>query len=128
MSDSQLLEDEAKYCSYGDTVHYVNPPNIFESCKGSYMYDAKGTAFLDLQMWYSAVNFGYGNERLNNVLKHQIDTLPQLVPFCAVASAKDLTDRGDHLHFNTESQKKLAQRYLDAFTQLEGSGGSASPQ
>jgi len=29
-------------------------------------------------MWYSAVNFGYANRRLNDALKRQIDTLPQL--------------------------------------------------
>lgn len=78
MSYSQMLDDEAKYCSWGDTVHYVNPPPIFERCQGSYMYDGQGRPYLDLQMWYSAVNFGYGNERLNNVLKKQIDTLPQV--------------------------------------------------
>ncbi|HET8731741.1 MAG TPA: aminotransferase class III-fold pyridoxal phosphate-dependent enzyme [Moraxellaceae bacterium] len=78
MSESQLLADESRYCSFGDTVHYVDPPKIFERCDGSYMYDARGRAYLDLQMWYSAVNFGYGNERLNNVLKRQIDTLPQV--------------------------------------------------
>jgi 4-aminobutyrate aminotransferase / (S)-3-amino-2-methylpropionate transaminase / 5-aminovalerate transaminase len=31
-----------------------------------------------LQMWYSAVNFGYGNRRLNEALKRQLETLPQL--------------------------------------------------
>jgi 4-aminobutyrate aminotransferase/(S)-3-amino-2-methylpropionate transaminase len=76
--NAQLLADEAKYCSFGDTVHYVNPPKIFENCEGSYLFDENGTPYLDLQMWYSAVNFGYKNERLNNVLKRQIDILPQL--------------------------------------------------
>ena len=75
--DAQLLADEAKYCSFGNTVHYVEHPNIFAHCEGSYMYDTAGKSYLDLQMWYSAVNFGYGNERLNNVLKRQIDILPQ---------------------------------------------------
>ncbi len=78
MRDLQLLADEALYCSFGDTVHYIEPPQIFERCEGSYLYDAEGTAFLDLQMWYSAVSFGYANPRLNNALKKQIDTLPQL--------------------------------------------------
>lgn len=74
----KLLTDEAKYCSHGDTVHYINPPKIFSNCNGSYMYDEKGTAYLDLQMWYSAVNFGYKNPRLEATLKNQIDTLPQI--------------------------------------------------
>ena len=77
-SDANLLADEAKYCSFGDTVHYVEPPKIFEHCDGSYMYDTRGIAYLDLQMWYSAVNFGYANPRLNAVLKRQIDELPQV--------------------------------------------------
>lgn len=76
--EAQLLTDEAKYCSFGDTVHYVNPPKVFAGCEGSYMYDLEGTPYLDLQMWYSAVNFGYANPRLDNVLKQQIDTLPQV--------------------------------------------------
>jgi len=78
IDDAQLLADEAKYSSFGDTVHYVDPPKIFRGCEGSYMFDTDGTPFLDLQMWYSAVNFGYANKRLNNVLKNQIDLLPQV--------------------------------------------------
>src|SRR5690349_527770 len=78
VSDAELLADEAKYCSFGDTVHYSDPPKIFARCEGSYLYDAAGTPFLDLQMWYSAVNFGYANPRLNDALKRQIDTLPQI--------------------------------------------------
>jgi len=78
LAETQLLKDEAQYCSFGDTVHYADPPKIFTGCEGSYLYDAQGTQFLDLQMWYSAVNFGYRNERLNNVVKQQLDTLPQV--------------------------------------------------
>lgn len=78
IDDSQLLADEARYSSFGDTVHYVSPPRIFHRCEGSYMFDAQGTPYLDLQMWYSACNFGYANQRLNTALKNQIDQLPQV--------------------------------------------------
>ena len=74
----QLLQLEAKYCSWGDTVHYVEKPNIFSRSEGSYLYDMEGVEYLDLQMWYSAASFGYKNKRLNAALKKQIDTLPQL--------------------------------------------------
>jgi 4-aminobutyrate aminotransferase / (S)-3-amino-2-methylpropionate transaminase / 5-aminovalerate transaminase len=77
-SEAELLELERMYCSHGDTVHYSEPPKIFERCEGSFLYDGKGRPYLDLQMWYSAVNFGYGNARLNAALKRQIDRLPQL--------------------------------------------------
>jgi 4-aminobutyrate aminotransferase/(S)-3-amino-2-methylpropionate transaminase len=76
--EEELLELESRYCSYGDTVHYTEVPKIFERCEGSFIYDGTDTPFLDLQMWYSAVNFGYANKRLNNALKRQIDRLPQV--------------------------------------------------
>jgi len=78
MNDQQLLELESKYCSWGDTVHYAKQLNIFREADGIYLYDSHGRQYLDLQMWYSAANFGYKNKRLNEVLKKQIDTLPQL--------------------------------------------------
>ncbi|MDE2028135.1 MAG: aminotransferase class III-fold pyridoxal phosphate-dependent enzyme, partial [Candidatus Omnitrophica bacterium] len=78
MNDAQLLALEAKYCSWGDTVHYAKQLNIFREADGIYLYDSQGVEYLDLQMWYSAANFGYKNKRLNEALKKQIDTLPQL--------------------------------------------------
>lgn len=76
--DENLLELEAKYCSWGDTVHYATELTMFNRAEGIYLYDDKGTEYLDLQMWYSAANFGYANPRLNEALKKQIDVLPQL--------------------------------------------------
>ena len=110
-SETELLALEAKYCSYGDTVHYSEPPKIFDGCEGSFLYDAEGRKFLDLQMWYSAVNFGYANKRLNDALKRQIDRLPQvasqylhrekieLAAFIAQDAEKKFGKQG-RVHFN----------------------------
>lgn len=78
LDEAALRALEAQYCSYGDTVHYLPDPKFFDGCKGSFMYDSQGRKFLDLQMWYSAVNFGYRNPRLNAVAHRQLDTLPQV--------------------------------------------------
>src|SRR5205823_14134500 len=77
-NEEELLALEAKYSSWGDTVHYLEPPKIFERAEGHYLYDRVGTPYLDLQMWYAAASFGYANPRLNQALKDQIDKLPQL--------------------------------------------------
>ncbi len=77
-SEKDLLKLEAKYCSWGDTVHYTDKLNIFSRAEGIYLYDNRGVAYLDLQMWGSAANFGYKNPRLNEALKRQVDKLPQL--------------------------------------------------
>ncbi len=76
--EARLRALEAKVCSYGDTVHYVDHPPIFTGCEGSYMFDREGTPYLDLQMWYSVANFGYRNQRLNDVVKRTLDTMPQV--------------------------------------------------
>jgi len=77
-SVAELLKKEARYCSYGDTVHYAERPKIFSECEGSFLYGRDGKPYLDLQMWYSAVNLGYRNARINRAVKEQLDRLPQL--------------------------------------------------
>ncbi len=77
-SETELLEMEKEYCSFGDTVHYLEPPKIFDHCEGSFIYDADNTPYLDLQMWNSAVNFGYANPRINAAVERQLNKLPQV--------------------------------------------------
>jgi 4-aminobutyrate aminotransferase/(S)-3-amino-2-methylpropionate transaminase len=78
LTERKLLESESRSCSYGDTVHYAERPKIFDRCEGSYLFDLHGTRYLDLQMWYSAVNLGYANPKVSEALRAQIDRLPQL--------------------------------------------------
>jgi 4-aminobutyrate aminotransferase-like enzyme len=78
LSEEALREKEAKYCSFGDTVHYSPVPKFFQNCEGSFLYDREDKPYLDLQMWYSAVNFGYRNQTIIDALKAQLDRLPQL--------------------------------------------------
>lgn len=78
LRERELLDLENQYCSFGDTVHYLEPPKVFSRSEGCFLYDAEGTPYMDLQMWYSAASFGYANPRLNAALKRQLDQLPQL--------------------------------------------------
>jgi 4-aminobutyrate aminotransferase/(S)-3-amino-2-methylpropionate transaminase len=61
LTEEDLLELESRVCSYGDTVHYAEKPKFFTECERSYLFDMEKKPFLDLQMWYSAVNLGYAN-------------------------------------------------------------------
>jgi hypothetical protein len=50
------------------------------------------------------------------------ESLPKavaLVPNCALATAENLTDKGDKLHFDTKSLHLFGQRYAAAFLELE---------
>lgn len=138
--DDSLLTIESEVCSYGDTVHYAETPKFFETCEGSYLYDSGGKPYLDLQMWYSAVNLGYANPRVNNALKKQIDRLPQLA--CQylhkekvlladkiVDSMKRATQEKGRVHFNVggsqavEDALKLVRKNTGKSRMLAFEGG-----
>ncbi|MEK7782816.1 MAG: aminotransferase class III-fold pyridoxal phosphate-dependent enzyme, partial [Candidatus Binatota bacterium] len=78
MTENDLRKLEADYCSWGDAVHSSEPPKMFESCEGCFLYDPQGTPFLDLQMASATASFGYRNSRLNQTLQEQLGRLPQL--------------------------------------------------
>src|SRR4029077_6043980 len=75
---AEMLDLEAQFCSYGDTVHYVDPAKKFAASAAGFLYDDEGKPYFDLQMQYSAANLGYKNSRLSTVLKDQLQVLPQL--------------------------------------------------
>ncbi len=78
LTDNEISELDNRYSSFGDTVHYLEHPKVFRECEGSFVYDTEGKPYLDLQMWYSACSFGYKNKRINDAIKDQMDTLPQV--------------------------------------------------
>ena len=80
ISDEEVKRLDNEYSSWGDTVHYSSDPKVFRACEGSYMYDSKDIPYLDLQMMYSAANFGYRNKRVTNAVIDQMNTMPQLTP------------------------------------------------
>lgn len=40
-TDQKVPTHEAKYCSFGDAVHYVGPSKIFRHAEGRYIYDSE---------------------------------------------------------------------------------------
>lgn len=66
---------------------------------------------------FVAGEIGYFNKE--NHINEITNKLPDEVEFTAVVSAKDLTDRGDHLHFDTASARELGKRYAAAMLKLQ---------
>jgi 4-aminobutyrate aminotransferase-like enzyme len=140
LDEDALLELENRVCSHGDTVHYAQRPKIFEECEGSYIYDTEGNQYLDLQMWYSAVNLGYRNQRVNDAVKKQLDTLPQVasqylhrekIELAAelVSECERAFDETGRVHFNVggaqavEDALKLVRKTTGKSHQLAFEGG-----
>jgi hypothetical protein len=45
----------------------------------------------------------------------QLARIPSCVHGCSLVSSRGLTDKGDHLHFNSASARELGRRYAGAF-------------
>lgn len=73
-----LLEKEKVYCSQGDTSGKHFPKKIFYKAEGSFLVDEHNTHYLDMQMFNSAANFGYGNKKHLECLQKNSQTLPCL--------------------------------------------------
>lgn len=48
----------------------------------------------------------------------ELNKLPYLVPYTAIVSSKGLTDKGDHIHFNSTSADILGKRYAEKISNL----------
>ena len=59
-------------------------------------------------------------QNINKVLK----SLPGSIQYTAVASSRGLKDKGDHTHFNSESQEKMGKRMAKKMRELQKEIGS----
>ena len=66
---------------------------------------------------FVAGEIGYFNKE--NFINPIVNQLPAAVENTAVVSAKDLTDGGDHLHFNSVSARELGKRYAVEMMKLQ---------
>lgn len=71
----------------------------------------------DPNLPFIAGEIGYFNTE--NCINGMINNLPKKVKNTAVVSAKDLKDRGDHLHFDTYSARELGKRYAVILKSIE---------
>jgi hypothetical protein len=61
---------------------------------------------------------GQFNDKFKN-FNADIHKITEQVPFTAVVSSKDLTDKGDNLHFDSESAQILGERYAESMIKLQ---------
>ena len=74
----EIEKIEQKYCSQGDTSARHNPKKYFTEGRGSFLYDAEKTNFLDMQMCNSSANFGYQHPAFEAALLRQLKEMPSL--------------------------------------------------
>lgn len=57
-------------------IHTYNRfPVVFEKGEGVYLYDDEGKKYLDFAAGIAVCGLGYGNKKLTDALKNQVDSL-----------------------------------------------------
>ncbi|MEN8906028.1 MAG: aminotransferase class III-fold pyridoxal phosphate-dependent enzyme, partial [Clostridiales bacterium] len=55
------------------------PPIVIEKGKGAYIYDNEGNKYLDaISSWWVNI-FGHSNQKINKVIKDQVDVLEHVI-------------------------------------------------
>ncbi len=69
------------------------------------------------QLPFVAGEIGYFNKR--HFINPVINQLPRELSHTSVVSAEGLVDKGDHLHFDTQSAREMGKRYARAMKRLQ---------
>lgn len=76
-------------------LHEQNGPKIFHSAKGSTLVDMDGNRYLDALAGLWCVNIGYGNTRMAEAMRDQVETLSYYHSFASMGTepAAELAER-----------------------------------
>ena len=112
--------------SRGYDQYPENAPQILERGKGAYIYDPKGTSYLDYGMALRAVNIGYAEDQIDNAAIYQIKngnnlTRPSMIELEAAELLVDLIDSVDMVKFtkNGSTAVSAAVKLARAYTGRE---------
>jgi len=122
----KVIPGGAHTYSRGADQHPANAPQILARGKGAYVFDDKGTRFLDYGMALRAVNIGYAEDEIDEAAIREIRngdnlTLPSLVELEAAERFCALIDSVDMVKFtkNGSTSVSAAVKLARAFTGRE---------
>ena len=78
LSEAELLALEDKYCSHGDTVHYTNPPKIFDQLRGLVPLRRRGARVSRPADVVLGRQFRLPQRAPDDAVRRQLDRLPQV--------------------------------------------------
>lgn len=84
------IENNKNYVLYPWSVQGAINPIDAVKAQGSYIYDRDGKAYIDFSSQLMNVNVGYGNKKINDAMKEQIDQFCYVHPSIASQAKGDL--------------------------------------
>ena len=67
-----------------------------------------------------AASYQNGKLKYMDIVNEALRTMPSAIENCGFASSEELTDRGDHIHFNSVSYRIFGKRYFKEYLKVIG--------
>lgn len=91
-SREQILAYDKEYNQHPWLTGYVDPIPV-ERAQGIYFWDYNGKKYMDMSSQLANVNLGYGNKKIIEAIKEQVDILPYIAPAYASGPRAELAKR-----------------------------------
>jgi taurine--2-oxoglutarate transaminase len=88
LSRQDIIDISHETTLYEWTVQSAMKPMVIERAKGIYLWDADGKRYMDFNSQLMCTNIGHGDERVNNAIKAQLDTVAYVAPTAATTAAR----------------------------------------
>src|SRR5262249_27220168 len=93
MAIGNLTRQESVHLSRETTLHESTTqsamkPLVVDRAKGIYFWDADGKRYMDFNSQLMCVNIGYGDERVINAIKEQLERVCYVAPTTSTTAAR----------------------------------------
>ena len=93
LSVEQIQEDDNKYLLHPWSIQSKAPRTVIEKAEGIYIYDSDNKKYFDMVAQSINVNIGYGNQKVIQAIKDEMDHLPAIGPAFATETRSVLAKR-----------------------------------
>jgi adenosylmethionine-8-amino-7-oxononanoate aminotransferase len=103
MANPSLRELEQKHVIYGWQNQGTLSPAIFQRAKHIYLWDSEGKRYADFASGQINVNVGYGNARILDAMKQQMEQMTYIAPMFATEARIQLASMvAEHMPGNLQ--------------------------
>ena len=88
LTRQQILDLSRETTLYEWTIQNTMKPLVVDHAKGIYFWDADGKRYMDFNSQLMCVNIGYGDERVINAIKEQLERVCYVAPTTSTTAAR----------------------------------------
>jgi taurine---2-oxoglutarate transaminase len=88
LTRQEIVDLSRETTLYEWTAQAAMKPLVVDHAKGIYFWDADGKRYMDFNSQLMCVNIGYGDERVINAIKEQLEKVPYVAPTTSTTAVR----------------------------------------